>query len=436
MKSRSRLTLLYAVAIVAGLAPSLLLWGAASAWIAGMSTRTSTEQADRDTYRKKLRALALGRQDLDRAIARARKRVAESRLFDLTAVSHPRDELDRRTNQLLLQLTEQSDASGMRIASLKPVSEDSRYQREYDLVGQGSFGSLSGFLTRLDSMPEGLTLVRMTVTTRKETTNPLLELKARIRMDFIGPEDLSTGATVSHNPLRGVIGSWFCEPAHAQEMLPVAEDAPAIPPEIPDPGAIPIEELLSRPSKAPTEAATSSPGVYVTKPGEGLWQIAARELGNGARWTEIADLNHELIPNPHHLSPGISIRLPERTASEQRPPKQTVQRETTPKEMPPEKPAPKPAEPTRRYTVQAGDTLWSIAVRQLGKGARASEIVTLNPGLDPSALSKGMELLLPESSESEPPRAVRKPRAPSKRPRPAEPQPIRARKNPFAPPQP
>ncbi|MFD0513722.1 N-acetylmuramoyl-L-alanine amidase [Streptomyces aureus] len=49
----------------------------------------------------------------------------------------------------------------------------------------------------------------------------------------------------------------------------------------------------------------------------------------------------------------------------------------------------------RTYTVVDGDTLWSIAVHELGSGARYAEIKTLNR-LASDALSVGQKLTLPE----------------------------------------
>ncbi len=50
---------------------------------------------------------------------------------------------------------------------------------------------------------------------------------------------------------------------------------------------------------------------------------------------------------------------------------------------------------TSTYTVRTGDTLWSIAVHQLGDGSRYAEIKTLN-GLRSDALSVGQKLKLPK----------------------------------------
>jgi nucleoid-associated protein YgaU len=47
------------------------------------------------------------------------------------------------------------------------------------------------------------------------------------------------------------------------------------------------------------------------------------------------------------------------------------------------------------YTVQKGDTLWSIAQRFLGDGQRWREIVDVNPGLEPAKLKIGQVILLP-----------------------------------------
>jgi nucleoid-associated protein YgaU len=46
------------------------------------------------------------------------------------------------------------------------------------------------------------------------------------------------------------------------------------------------------------------------------------------------------------------------------------------------------------YIVEAGDTLWSIAKKHLGKAARYQEIVRLN-GLKTATLTAGQALQLP-----------------------------------------
>ena len=52
------------------------------------------------------------------------------------------------------------------------------------------------------------------------------------------------------------------------------------------------------------------------------------------------------------------------------------------------------------YTVQPGQSLWSIAVDKLGDGARYLEILNLNPELrgDPGRIMPGQELKLPASN--------------------------------------
>lgn len=50
---------------------------------------------------------------------------------------------------------------------------------------------------------------------------------------------------------------------------------------------------------------------------------------------------------------------------------------------------------TRRYEVQIGDNLRSIAYRHLGSRRRWTEIQDLNPGLNPERLMEGQEIHLP-----------------------------------------
>jgi nucleoid-associated protein YgaU len=59
---------------------------------------------------------------------------------------------------------------------------------------------------------------------------------------------------------------------------------------------------------APKSSKPASGRSYVVKSGDSLSRIAARELGDSGRWTEIRDLNPGL--NPDRLKVGASIALP------------------------------------------------------------------------------------------------------------------------------
>ena len=54
-----------------------------------------------------------------------------------------------------------------------------------------------------------------------------------------------------------------------------------------------------------------------------------------------------------------------------------------------------PSATARRYEVQIGDNLESIAYRHLGSRKRWTDIVALNPGLNPKRLMEGQEIYIP-----------------------------------------
>lgn len=104
------------------------------------------------------------------------------------------------------------------------------------------------------------------------------------------------------------------------------------------------------------------PKTYTAQPGDSYWSIAVKFLGDGRRYKEILELNQ--IENPNILLVGQVLKLPE-------------------KDMP------------KAHTVEAGDTLWSIATRYLGDGARYPEIMEANRLKTPVILV-GQVLQLPK----------------------------------------
>ncbi|MCE5325223.1 MAG: LysM peptidoglycan-binding domain-containing protein [Planctomycetaceae bacterium] len=62
----------------------------------------------------------------------------------------------------------------------------------------------------------------------------------------------------------------------------------------------------------------------------------------------------------------------------------------------PDAPKPQPVLPKYiNYTVQRGDTFWSIAQRTLGQGNRWKEIEQANPGVTASSLKAGQVVKIP-----------------------------------------
>ena len=51
---------------------------------------------------------------------------------------------------------------------------------------------------------------------------------------------------------------------------------------------------------------------YVVREGDSLWQIAAEQLGNGSRCSEIAELNAGVLGGGDNLSVGMRLKMPAR----------------------------------------------------------------------------------------------------------------------------
>ncbi len=141
------------------------------------------------------------------------------------------------------------------------------------------------------------------------------------------------------------------------------------------------------PTQKPSQDVEKGPGgpTVTVKPGDSLWAIAARTLGSGERYRELAKLNG--ISDPSRISVGMVLRLPGTTAP--------AKPSTGNSDSAPKKPAQGGDIKERTVTVQRGDTLWAIAVRYLGNGSRHQEIARLNGIRDARSLSVGTKLKLP-----------------------------------------
>ena len=101
-----------------------------------------------------------------------------------------------------------------------------------------------------------------------------------------------------------------------------------------------------------TKTETEKKDEYVVKKGDSLWKIAIAQLGDGYKWTEIAQING--LKNQDLLLVGQMLKLGV-------PEKELVD-----------------------YRIKNGDSLWKIAVAQYGDGFRWTEIWNLNRALIPN----------------------------------------------------
>jgi nucleoid-associated protein YgaU len=132
------------------------------------------------------------------------------------------------------------------------------------------------------------------------------------------------------------------------------------------------DTLKKKSLPAPAEQklnANSSKEVRVAA-GDSLWKIAARVLGNGARWHELAVVNPE-ISDPNLIRTGEWIRL---SANDS-----TIGREVV---------------------VRAGDTLSSVAQAELGNARAFTCIAQANPQLETiDLIYPGETLVVPQSCD-------------------------------------
>lgn len=133
-------------------------------------------------------------------------------------------------------------------------------------------------------------------------------------------------------------------------------------------------DLLKEPAGQGDQIAqVDGPQAYTVQQGDNLWNIARDHLGSGNRWTEIYNLNQDIIgQNPNLIFSGTDLQLPsgaENIAS------------------------------AHNYVVQPGDNLWNIARDQMGSGTDWPSIYEGNTGIigsDPNLIHPGQNLTVPD----------------------------------------
>jgi len=134
---------------------------------------------------------------------------------------------------------------------------------------------------------------------------------------------------------------------------------------------------------APAPAADLWPGgiprVYVIQPRDKVWVLVVKRWKLRESFVAAIEAANPAV-DMMLLHPGRKLVIPDPSSYMRR--KGTVKKAAAGGKM-------------RRYEVQIGDTLESIAYRHLGARSRWPDIVALNPGLNPKRLMEGQEIHLP-----------------------------------------
>ncbi len=118
---------------------------------------------------------------------------------------------------------------------------------------------------------------------------------------------------------------------------------------------------------------------YTVKTGETLWSIAASTIGSGYNWVDIQVANK--LTDANAIEVGQKLEIPKVAKRE---PGQIANASVEVK---------KPAD--GKYTVQKGDSLWTISMKTYGTGFRWTEIAKTNNIVDPNLIFTGSVLMLP-----------------------------------------
>jgi LysM repeat protein len=155
-----------------------------------------------------------------------------------------------------------------------------------------------------------------------------------------------------------------------------------------DIGGMASKPVKPQPKPSPAPAA---PKTYTVAPGDTMGQIAQDQLGSVRHLAALQAANPSV--RPEAMSVGTKLVLPAVPDA----PVASASGSAGKDAVAGGGAKPKPSQPApagRTYTVEPGDSLWSIAQAQLGDGLRHGELAALNPGSG-DMLRVGQVLRLP-----------------------------------------
>ncbi len=158
------------------------------------------------------------------------------------------------------------------------------------------------------------------------------------------------------------------------------------------------------PGQTPAVAPMGVPAeLYTLKEGETLYKICQSRYGNGNLWQKLADFNKATVSNPTRLRKGTTIRLPAASVLRGEQPTEVV---VVPTAVVQQQAAAGMTQPPqavvaqREIVVQKGDTLGTIAARELGSSKKWELLYDANRDRlkSPSALKIGAALRIPSDA--------------------------------------
>ena len=135
---------------------------------------------------------------------------------------------------------------------------------------------------------------------------------------------------------------------------------------------------------SPITKVVAKKGEHIVKRGEHLWSIAESYYGSGYNWTDIANENN--LEAPHSIEIGQLLQIPD---TEPKQPTRLANKYTDKGSL--------VTISSDKYTVQKGDSLWSISLRAYSDGYKWVEIWNANRQLVPLAnfIEVGQVLVIP-----------------------------------------